>query len=186
MKYLIIGLGNPGAEYELTRHNIGFIVLDQLAERYEAEFRTERLAEKTEIKHKGRTLHLVKPNTYMNASGKAVNYWMQELKIDRSQILVVVDEIALAQGQLRMRAKGSDGGHNGLKDIQHVLQGNNYPRLRFGIGNDYHKGKQIDYVLGNFTQEQLVELEAPLEKACEMILAFATIGIERAMTQYNE
>ena len=186
MKYLIVGLGNPGAEYELTRHNIGFLVLDQLADKFEATFKTERLAEKAELKHKGRTLHLIKPNTFMNLSGKAVNYWMNELKIAQENLLVVVDDLALEHGVLRMRPKGSAGGHNGLGSIEQILGNSDYPRLRFGIGSDFPKGKQADYVLSNFNQEQMNDLLTPMLKACEMILSFTTIGIAQTMTQYNQ
>ncbi|MCU0444352.1 MAG: aminoacyl-tRNA hydrolase [Microscillaceae bacterium] len=186
MKYLIVGLGNPGAEYELTRHNIGFLVLDQLADKHNATFQTARLGEKTEIKHKGRTLHLLKPNTYMNLSGKAVNYWLQELQIPKENLLVIVDDIALAHATLRMRSKGSSGGHNGLTNIEQVLGTQEYARLRFGVGNDYPKGKQADYVLSNFSQTQLDDLLTPINQACEMILAFATLGVDKVMSQYNQ
>lgn len=186
MKYLIVGLGNPGTQYEQTRHNIGFLVLDRLAEKYEGIFKTEKLADKTELKYKGRSLTLIKPNTYMNLSGKAVNYWMQQLKISKENILVIVDDIALPFGQLRMRGKGSAGGHNGLADIEEQLKGNDYPRLRFGIGNDFHKGQQADYVLSNFKPEESENLSEPIEKSCEMILAFCSIGLARAMSQYNQ
>lgn len=186
MKYLIVGLGNIGVEYELTRHNIGFLVLDQLADKFEANFKIERLAQKAEIKYKGRVLHLIKPTTYMNLSGKAVNYWMQELKIAQENLLVIVDDIALEHGVLRLRPKGSAGGHNGLANIEQVLGNSNYARLRFGVGNDYPKGKQADYVLSNFTQAQLDDILTPITKACEMTLSFATVGIEKTMTQFNE
>lgn len=186
MKYLIVGLGNPGEKYELTRHNIGFLVLDYLADKNEVAFKTEKLADKAEIKYKGRSLHLIKPNTFMNLSGKAVNYWMKELKVSKENLLVIVDDIALPHGKIRMRGKGSAGGHNGLTNIQQLIGGADYPRLRFGVGNDFHKGQQADYVLSNFSQEQFDELENPIKKACEMIQAFATIGIQRTMTQYND
>lgn len=185
MKYLIIGLGNPGAKYTLTRHNVGFLVLDKLARRFDASFETAKLAEKTEIKHKGRILHLIKPNTFMNLSGKAVNYWMQELKIEKENILVIVDDIALDHNQLRMKPKGSAGGHNGLTNIEQLTGGANYARLKFGVGNDFHKGQQSNYVLSNFTEEQLDALPEYLDKAGDMILSFATIGIQLTMTQFN-
>lgn len=185
MKYLIVGLGNPGTEYELTRHNIGFLVLDQLADDFEVSFSTERYADKAEIKYKGRTLVLIKPNTYMNLSGKAVNYWLQNLKISKENLLVVVDEIALPHAKLRLKGKGSAGGHNGLGNIEQILGNSQYPRLRFGVGNDFPKGKQVDYVLSNFNQEQLDDLVNPIKKACDIILSFATVGIEMTMTNYN-
>lgn len=186
MKYLIVGLGNPGEKYHHTRHNIGFLALDHLAEKYEGSFNTEKLAEKAEIKYKGRSLILIKPNTYMNLSGKAVNYWLQQLKIPKENLLVVVDDIALPYGQLRMRGKGSAGGHNGLSDIELQLKGNDYSRLRFGIGNDFPKGQQADYVLSEFKPEETEKLPEFLEKSCEMILAFCTIGLEMTMSQYNQ
>jgi peptidyl-tRNA hydrolase, PTH1 family len=186
MKYLIVGLGNPGAEYELTRHNIGFLVLDQLADKHSTDFKTARLGEKAEIKHKGRTLHLLKPTTYMNLSGKAVNYWLQELQIPKENLLVVVDDVALPHATLRMRPKGSSGGHNGLSHIEEVLNSQEYSRLRFGIGNDYPKGKQADYVLSNFSPAQMDDLMTPINLSCEMILAFTTLGAEKVMSQYNK
>ena len=140
MKYLIAGLGNIGAEYELTRHNIGFLVLDQLEDKHNAKFEMSRYAYHTDFRYKGRSIHLIKPTTYMNLSGKAVNYWLQELKIEKSNLLVVTDDIALPFGKLRMKPKGSDAGHNGLRNIDAVTGGNNYPRLRFGIGDDFRRG----------------------------------------------
>lgn len=186
MKYLIIGLGNPGEDYEWTRHNIGFMVLDELAKTNEVSFAPNRHADKTEIKYKGRTLHLVKPTTFMNLSGKAVNYWMQELKVTVDNILVLVDDVALPLGKLRLRGKGSNGGHNGLKDIEAVLGSSKYPRLRFGIGDDYPKGGQIDYVLGEFTEGELETLKEPIQRAQDMILSFSTIGLNMTMNQFNE
>ncbi|TAF64778.1 MAG: aminoacyl-tRNA hydrolase [Cytophagales bacterium] len=186
MKYLIVGLGNIGKEYELTRHNIGFLVLDQLADVHEVDFRTEHLAQKTEVKYKGRTLHLIKPSTYMNLSGKAVNYWMQKLDIAPENVLVIVDDISLPHGKLRLRAKGSAAGHNGLSHIEATLGHNEYPRLKFGIGSDFPKGALADYVLSNFSEEQLADLINPINKAKEIIYAFTTIGIEKAMSQANQ
>lgn len=185
MKYLIAGLGNIGPEYDLTRHNIGFLVLDQLADKFEVNFEPNRHADYCFFKHKGRQIHLIKPTTYMNLSGKAVNFWLGELKIEKSNLLVVTDDIALPFCKLRMRKKGSDAGHNGLKNIDLLSNGNNYARLRFGIGDDFHMGKQVDYVLSNFSKSEMKDLHVSIDKACEMILAFTTIGIERAMNQYN-
>jgi len=185
MKYLITGLGNPGAEYELTRHNVGFLVLDQLADKYEASFKMDRLAEKAEFRHKGKTIHIIKPTTFMNLSGKAVAYWLQELKIEKENLLVVVDDLALPFGSLRLRTKGSSAGHNGLKNIELLLNGQNYSRLRFGVGDDFHKGQQVDYVLSNFTQTEFEALPAIMTKANEMILSFCTIGAERTMNHFN-
>ncbi len=186
MKYLITGLGNTGAEYEVTRHNMGFLVLDQLADKQGASFKLDRLAEKAEFKYKGRTIHLIKPTTFMNLSGKAIGYWMQELKIEKENLLVVVDDIALPFGSLRLRTKGSAAGHNGLKNIELLLNGQNYSRLRVGVGDTFNKGQQVDYVLSNFTQAEFEALPSIISKANEMILSFCTIGAERTMSQYND
>jgi peptidyl-tRNA hydrolase, PTH1 family len=185
MKYLIAGLGNIGPEYELTRHNIGFLVLDQLADVHKTDFTTERLAMHGEIRHKGRSIHLIKPTTYMNLSGKAISYWLQELKIERENLLVVVDEIALPFATLRLRGKGSAAGHNGLKNIEEVLGGQNYARLRFGVGNNYAKGHQVDYVLSNFTKDEFNKLPEVITRANEIILSFCTAGLERTMSGFN-
>ncbi|MFM7851558.1 MAG: aminoacyl-tRNA hydrolase [Flammeovirgaceae bacterium] len=185
MKFLIAGLGNIGTEYELTRHNAGFLVLDRMADNHKIDFTTERLADKTELKYKGKHIHLIKPNTYMNLSGKAIAYWLQDLKIQKENLLVVVDEIALPFGSLRMRTKGSSAGHNGLKNIEQTLGGQDYTRLRFGIGNEFAKGQQVDFVLGNFTQQEVQELPQHMDRAIEMILSFCTIGAERTMNFFN-
>lgn len=185
MKYLIAGLGNIGPEYELTRHNAGFLALDQLADAHKTDFTTERLAMHAEMKYKGRTLHLIKPTTYMNLSGKAVSYWLQELKITRENLLVVVDEIALPFGSLRLRGKGSSAGHNGLKNMELMLNGQDYARLRIGVGSDYAKGRQVDYVLSNFTKEEFKQLPEIFGRATEMILSYCTAGLERTMSEYN-
>lgn len=185
MKFLIAGLGNIGSEYELTRHNIGFLVLDRLADVKGITFELSRHAEKAELKFKGRQIHLIKPTTYMNLSGKAIAYWLQELKIPKENLLVIVDDIALPFGTLRMRKQGSAAGHNGLTNIEQVLGGTDYTRLRFGIGNNFNKGQQVDYVLGNFTQEEFQALPPLMDKASEMILSFCTIGPDRTMSQYN-
>lgn len=186
MKYLIAGLGNIGAEYELTRHNIGFLVLDQLADKHKAAFSADRLAEKAVFRHKGRSLHLIKPSTYMNLSGKAIAYWMNELKVPKENLLVVVDDIALPFGSLRLRTKGSDAGHNGLKNIELVLGGQDYSRLRFGIGDSFAKGQQVDFVLSNFSQAEFQKLPEVIGKANEMIISFCTAGPALTMTQYND
>lgn len=185
MKYLIAGLGNIGTEYELTRHNIGFLILDRIADNKKLAFTTGRYADKTELKFKGRQLHFIKPNTYMNLSGKAIAYWLQELKIPKENLLVVVDDLALPFGTLRMRSKGSAAGHNGLANIEEVTGGQNYPRLRFGVGNNFNRGSQVDYVLSNFNQEEIEALPALMDKAEEMILSFCTIGADRTMSLYN-
>ncbi|MEX1241741.1 MAG: aminoacyl-tRNA hydrolase [Cyclobacteriaceae bacterium] len=185
MKYLIAGLGNIGAEYELTRHNIGFLALDQLADRQKVDFATARLADKADFKFKGRSIHLIKPSTYMNLSGKAIAYWLQALAVPRENLLVVVDDVALPFGTLRMRTKGSAAGHNGLKNIEETLGDQTYPRLRFGIGSDYGKGQQVDFVLSNFTREEFDALPPMMKKANEMILSFCTIGAEKTMSLFN-
>jgi len=185
MKYLIAGLGNIGAEYELTRHNIGFLVLDQLADEYKTNFATGRLAAKAEFRHKGKTIHLIKPTTFMNLSGKAVAYWLQELKIPKENLLVIVDDLALPFGSLRLRTQGSAAGHNGLKNIELVLGGQDYSRLRFGIGSEFGKGHQVDYVLSNFSKEQFNELPPIMKKANEMVLSFCTMGAAKTMSQFN-
>lgn len=186
MKFLVAGLGNPGAQYELTRHNIGFLVLDRLADNEKVEFTTGRLADKAEVKFKGRTLHLIKPNTFMNLSGKAIAYWLQELKIPKENLIVVVDEIALPFGKLRLKPSGSAGGHNGLKNIETLLGTQEYPRIRVGVGSNYAKGQQVDYVLSNFEQQEFDELPAIMDRVIETIHAIATIGIERAMNFHNK
>lgn len=185
MKYLVAGLGNIGAEYELTRHNIGFLVLDRLADIHKIPFKAERLANHTELKYKGRQLHLIKPNTYMNLSGKAVSYWLNDLKIPKENLIVVVDDLALPFGTLRMRTKGSSAGHNGLKNIEEALGGQDYSRLRFGIGNEFGKGQQVDYVLSNFSRKEFEEMPLMLDKAIEMIFSYTTIGPARTMSLYN-
>jgi PTH1 family peptidyl-tRNA hydrolase len=185
MKYLIVGLGNIGPEYELTRHNIGFLVLDQLAESQKTSFEIDKLAYHCEFRFKGRSINLIKPTTFMNLSGKAVNYWQQQLKVSTSKTLVVSDDIALPVGTLRLRARGSHAGHNGLKDIESTLGTNQYPRLRFGIGDNYHQGQQVDYVLSRFSQQEFEELPPLMNKAVEMILSFSTVGIDRTMNLFN-
>lgn len=185
-KFLIAGLGNIGDEYDNTRHNIGFKVLDHIAKENNLKFSTDRLASIAEYKFKGRTLVLVKPSTYMNLSGKALNYWMQAEKISKENVLVITDDIALPFGSLRMKGKGSDGGHNGLKNIQETLNTVEYARLRFGVGSEFSKGKQVDYVLGKWTAEEEIALEPRIKMAVEMIKGFATIGLQLTMTNYNK
>jgi PTH1 family peptidyl-tRNA hydrolase len=186
MKFLIVGLGNIGPEYELTRHNIGFLAVDQLADKHQANFTVNRLAAKCEFKFKGKTIHLIKPSTFMNLSGKAVMYWMNELKIPKENILVVVDDVAIPFGNIRLRPKGSSAGHNGLKNIELLLGNQDYARLRMGIGGNYGKGQQVDYVLGRFTQEEFDKMPEILGKAVEMVISFCTIGVERTMSAFND
>ncbi|MBL3657935.1 aminoacyl-tRNA hydrolase [Fulvivirga sediminis] len=186
MKYLIAGLGNIGAEYELTRHNIGFLTLDRMADEHGFKFNNERLAEKAEFKYKSRQIHLIKPTTYMNLSGKAINYWLNELKIPKENLLVLVDDIAIPFGNLRLRLKGSAAGHNGLKNIEQTTGGNNYSRLKMGIGDNYAKGQQVDYVLSPFTKKEFEELPFMMDKAIDMTLSFCTIGGTRTMNEFND
>ena len=185
MKYLLVGLGNIGPEYANTRHNIGFMVLDYLAKKHDATFESGRHSFVTEIKTKGRTFTLVKPTTYMNLSGKAVQHWLSTLKIPASQMLVITDDLAIPFGKLRMRGKGSAGGHNGLKHIEETLGNNEYPRLRFGVEANFPKGRQVDYVLSPFSEDEQIDLPGLIEKAAEMAISFGAIGIERTMNFYN-
>ena len=184
-KYLIVGLGNIGSEYENTRHNIGFKVLDHLAKKEELSFEPNKLGAVTYYKFKGRTFVLLKPSTYMNLSGKAVRYWMMKEKIPLENVLVITDDINLSFGTIRLKTKGSDGGHNGLKDIQIQLGTQQYARFRFGIGSDFSKGKQIDYVLGEWSPEEESKLTERLERARELIKSFATAGVQITMNTFN-
>jgi PTH1 family peptidyl-tRNA hydrolase len=184
-KFLIVGLGNIGSDYEGTRHNIGFEILNILAQEEKIQFQNDRLAEVAHLKLKGKPIVLIKPTTYMNLSGKAVNYWMQTEKIDQKNILVLVDEMALPLGKIRITPKGSDGGHNGLKNIQECLGNSEYPRLRFGIGKEFAKGHQVNYVLGKWTDEEKKVLDERIKIACDAIRSFAFIGIERTMNTFN-
>lgn len=184
-KFLIVGLGNIGDEYAHTRHNIGFDVLDYLAKEHDLKFRSDRLADVAELKYKGKQLILIKPTTYMNLSGKAVNYWMQAEKITLENTMVIVDELALPFGKIRIGPKGSDGGHNGLKNIQETLGTNQYPRLRFGISNEFNKGAQVNYVLGKWNEEEQKNLPNRIKVAADAIKAFAFIGLARCMNEFN-
>jgi len=185
MKYLIVGLGNPGVKYENTRHNIGFKVLDAIVKSSNTTFQEEKYAFYASIKHKSRTYHLIKPNTFMNLSGKAFNYWMQHLSVKLDNVLVVTDDIALPFGIMRLRGKGSDGGHNGLKDINDYLGHTNYARLRFGVGDNFLKGQQAQYVLSNWTTEEYEDLSERINHASKMVLAFGTIGLSQTMSDFN-
>lgn len=184
-KYLIVGLGNIGSEYENTRHNIGFKVLDHLAKKKDLNFESNKLGAITHYKFKGRTLILLKPNTYMNLSGKAVRYWMTKEKIPLENLLIITDDINLNFGTIRLKTKGSDGGHNGLKDIQLQLGTQQYARFRFGIGADFAKGRQIEYVLGEWSPEEESKLEERMERAVELINSFATAGVQNTMNTFN-
>ncbi len=186
MKYLIVGLGNIGAEYQHTRHNIGFDVADALVRKHGATFRSDRLADVAEIRWKGRVMVVIKPTTYMNLSGKAVKYWMDKEKIPLENVLVILDDLALPLEVLRLRPGGSDAGHNGLKSIQESIATNQYPRLRFGIGADYPKGRQVDYVLGKWSSKEEPVVLQKTDKSVEIIESFASIGLERSMNNYNK
>lgn len=186
MNFLIVGLGNIGSEYAQTRHNIGFRVLDALAKASNLVFEDKRYGAVTTLKVKNQTLTLLKPSTYMNLSGNAVRYWMNEKKIPLENILVVVDDLSLPFGQLIMRPGGSEAGHNGLKHISSVLGTQQYARLRFGIGNDFPRGGQVDFVLGEFTEEDLKTMDERLELAGEMVKSFALSGIQFTMNHFNK
>jgi PTH1 family peptidyl-tRNA hydrolase len=186
LKYLIAGLGNIGSEYSNTRHNIGFMVLDAFAKASNISFNDARYGSVAEVKHKGRTFILLKPSTYMNLSGKAISYWLQKEKIPLENLLVIVDDIALPLCTLRLRAAGSDGGHNGLRSIDEVLGTKDYARLRFGIGGDFPKGYQVDYVLGEWTAEETKQLPESMKAASDIIFSFGTLGIERTMNFFNK
>lgn len=191
MKYLIVGLGNIGAEYEGTRHNCGFMVADRLlkacsVERGEkATYVLERHAYRAETKWKGRTLVIIRPTTYMNLSGKAVQFWLQKEKIGVENLLVLVDDIALPVGKLRLKKQGSAGGHNGLTNIEEAIHTSNYARLRIGVGSNFGQGHQVDYVLGKFNAEEQAELEPALDRAVQAVQTFVTLGADRAMNMFN-
>ncbi len=186
MKYLIVGLGNIGAEYAETRHNIGFKVLDALAGASDTFFTTGRYGDRATLRHKGHSLLLLKPSTYMNLSGKAVRYWMDAEHIAPENLLVVSDDIALPFGTLRLRPKGSAGGHNGLKNIAELLGTEEFARMRFGVGGDFPRGHQVDYVLGEWTEEERAVLPERLKLFGDAILSFATVGLERTMNLFNK
>lgn len=186
MKYLVVGLGNIGAEYEGTRHNAGFDVADRLAEGAGATFTPDRYGSRAEVKWKGRTMVVIKPSTYMNLSGKAVRYWLDKENIAKENLIVVVDDIAIPVGTMRIRAKGSDGGHNGLKNIDALCGGGNYARIRMGVGGDFPQGHQVDFVLGRLSADERKLFDETLDKAVAAIKDFTTIGIERTMNFHNQ
>lgn len=185
MKYLIVGLGNMGPDYEGTRHNVGFEVVDELAKMAEVEFKNDQLGDIARFRHKSRTYVLLKPSTYMNRSGKAVRYWLQKEKIDKDRLLVIVDDLNLPFGKQRLRGKGSAGGHNGLKDIDQLTGGNDYARLRIGIGDEFHKGQQVDYVLGKWSKKEKEQLPEIIKQAAETAKSFGVIGLARTMNEFN-
>ncbi len=184
-KFLIVGLGNIGLEYEDTRHNVGFKILDFLAEQEHFTFENAKLGAVGNFKHKGRSIVCLKPSTYMNLSGKAVKYWMEKEKIPMDNVLVITDDINLPFGTLRLKTKGSDGGHNGLKNIQNILQTTNYPRFRFGVGAEFGKGRQVEYVLGKWNEEEEKALLERLGKSTDLVRSFIFSGVKNTMNQYN-
>ena len=184
-KYLIVGLGNIGEDYIQTRHNIGFQALDALAKKHEFSFETAKLGAIGSFKVKGRSILCLKPSTYMNRSGKALKYWMEQEKIPLEHVLVLTDDINLPFGTLRLKTKGSDGGHNGLKDIQNTLQTNGYNRLRIGVGSDFSKGRQVDYVLGKWSEEEVAALKERLDKITTLINSFVLAGVKITMNEFN-
>ena len=184
-KYLIVGLGNIGHKYDETRHNIGFKILDALAEEYKVTFETEKLGSLTQFKFKGRTFILLKPNTYMNLSGKSVKHWMTKEKILLENILIVTDDLNIDFGKIRLKGKGSAGGHNGLKDIQEKLNTSKYPRFRFGVGSNFSKGRQVDYVLSEWSKEETSQLIERIPVACNLITSFGTAGMANTMSEFN-
>jgi len=184
-KFLIVGLGNIGSEYANTRHNIGFKVLDYIANQEGISFQTVKLGEVAEVKIKGRTLLLLKPNTFMNLSGKAVKYWLEKENIVKENMLVITDDLNLAFGTIRIKTKGSDGGHNGLKNIQLLLNSSEYPRFRFGISDAFKKGQQVNYVLGEWDVEEKEKLKERLEISSEIVKSFALAGLNNTMNTFN-
>ncbi|PID68944.1 MAG: aminoacyl-tRNA hydrolase [Flavobacteriales bacterium] len=184
-KYLIVGLGNIGEEYKNTRHNVGFSILDNLAVEKEIVFEVKKLGSITKFNFKGRKFILLKPNTFMNRSGKAVRYWLDKENIAPKNLLVICDDINLPFGTIRLKGKGSDGGHNGLKDINQTLQITQYSRFRFGVGSNFSKGRQVDYVLGKWNEEETKKLPERLKKSAELVISFATAGLARTMNAFN-
>ncbi|WP_136466937.1 aminoacyl-tRNA hydrolase [Flagellimonas onchidii] len=184
-KFLIVGLGNIGSEYEETRHNIGFKVLEFLSGEEDFSFESAKLGSVASFKHKGRSILCLKPSTYMNLSGKAVKYWMEKEKIPLENVLIITDDINLPFGTLRLKTKGSDGGHNGLKDVQNTLQTTQYNRFRFGVGADFNKGRQVDYVLGQWNEDEIKALSEGLQKSTDLIRSFIFSGVKNTMNQFN-
>lgn len=185
MKFLYVGLGNPGSKYENTRHNIGFKVVDALVKEGEGTYEDEKYGQLALVKFKGRQLYCLKPNTFMNLSGKAVNFWMQQLKVSLENVVVITDDLALPFGKLRMKGKGSDGGHNGLADIQQTLKTSQYARLRFGVGNDFARGRQVDYVLGEWSADEEAAMPERIDTACQFLKSFPMLGLAKTMSDWN-
>lgn len=186
LKFLIAGLGNIGKEYEHTRHNVGFEVLDYLTRESSISFSSRRYGDLAEMKYRGKQLLLLKPSTYMNLSGKAIRYWLEQENIPTDRLLVVTDDLALPFGKIRLRSKGSDGGHNGLKNINEMLGHSNYARLRFGIGNEFSRGQQVDYVLDKWSEDEGKQLDERLKCCADVVKAFVFTGVQRAMNDFNK
>jgi PTH1 family peptidyl-tRNA hydrolase len=186
MSYLIAGLGNIGSEYQGTRHNIGFDIVEALVTKYDGSFSTDRLAAKAEISFRGKTITCIKPSTFMNLSGKAIRYWLEKKKIPVERLLVITDDIALPLSRLRLRGNGTDAGHNGLRSVFEELQTDKYPRLRYGIGNDFPRGMQVEYVLGNWPKDLLPFIKIKNEKTVQVVESFVNMGLERTMNDYNK
>lgn len=184
-KYLIVGLGNIGEKYRYSRHNIGFLIVDELVRKQSQNFSASNFGDVAQFKYKARPVTVLKPNTYMNLSGDAVRFWMQKEQVSAENILIISDDLNLAFGTIRIRKKGSDGGHNGLKDIQNKIQTTNYPRLRFGIGDEFSTGHQVDFVLGNWSEEEVLKLPERLDTSSEAVLSFIFEGIGNAMNKFN-
>ncbi len=185
MKYLIIGLGNVGNDYKLTRHNIGFEVVEKLAAEASAEWQLDKLAWRAEVSHRGRTLILLKPTTYMNLSGQALRYWLQKEGLELAQTITILDDLNLDLGRMRIRAKGSAGGHNGLKNIEELMQTSEYPRMRLGIGDKFKQGQQVNFVLGKFTEQERPLVDLVVAEAANAVKDFTFVGLERMMNTYN-
>jgi len=185
MSYLLAGLGNVGDAYDDTRHNIGFNIVNHLSDKFDSDFELGRHAYICAFKHKGKSIYMIKPTTFMNLSGKAVRYWMSELKIKRENLLVILDDLDLEYGRLKLKTKGSHGGHNGLKDIDAILGDNKYARLRFGIGDNFPRGKQVDYVLGKWSNSEYADLHEHVTRAADASLDFISIGAQRTMENLN-
>lgn len=185
MKYLIVGLGNPGPKYENTRHNIGFKVADALVQHLEGSFKPSNFGELAEVKTKGRRLLVLKPNTFMNLSGSAVKFWMQKESIPIEKVLILTDDINIDFGIIRLRGKGSDGGHNGIRDIIDKLQGSQFPRMRLGLGSNFSKGRQVDYVLGDWSGDEIKALPEFIDRARDAVISFCSIGLAHTMSQFN-
>ena len=186
MSFLIAGLGNIGSEYEGTRHNIGFDIVEALVSKYDGSFSIDRLAAKSEISFRGKTVTCIKPTTFMNLSGKAIRYWLEKKKIPVERLLVITDDIALPLSRLRLRGHGADAGHNGLRSVFEELQTEKYPRLRYGIGNDFPRGMQVEYVLGKWPKDLLPFLKIKNEKTVQVVESFVNMGLERTMNDYNK